>query len=228
MSGLSFLVLLLVMGVALFATFIFAPAERVQGDVYRLLFVHVPSAWLAFFAFGVVAIGSVIYLIRRSPRWDRLAVASAELGVLFTTLALATGSIWGRNVWGVWWQWDPRLTTTLVMWFIYAGYLALRAYTDDPESKRRMSAVAGIVGVFSVPLVWFSVEWWRSLHPTPSVTSPGGGLPRDMLLTLLLCVAAFTVLYGIVVRQRMLLEQASSLAEDLTERLHAQSERSDQ
>ena len=107
------------MGVALFATFLIAPAERVQGDVYRLLFVHVPSAWLAFLAFGIVAIGSVIYLIRRSPRWDRLAVASAEAGVLFTTLALATGSIWGRHVWGVWWQWDPRLTTTLVLSLIH-------------------------------------------------------------------------------------------------------------
>lgn len=227
-TGLSFLLLLLVMGLALFAMFLFAPAERVQGDVYRLLFVHVPSAWLAFLAFGVVAFGSVLYLIRESSRWDRLAVASAELGVLFTTLALATGSIWGRSVWGVWWQWDPRLTTTLVMWFIYAGYLALRAYIDDPAIKQRMAAVAGIVGVLSVPLVWFSVEWWRSLHPTPSVTSPGGGLPREMLLTLLICVAAFTVLYGVLLRQRMLLEQASSLAAALIERLNTRSERSPQ
>ena len=158
------------MSVAMFMGLVFAPSERVQGEVYRLLFVHVPSAWLAFLAFGVVAIASALYLIRGSSRWDHLAAASAEVGVMFTTLTLATGSIWGRSVWGVWWQWDPRLTTTLVMWFIYAGYLSLRAYIDEPEIRYRSAAVLGVLGVVSIPLVWFSVEWWRGLHPTPSLS----------------------------------------------------------
>ena len=212
------------MGLALFMAFVFAPAERVQAEVYRILFVHVPSAWLAFAAFGVVAIGSVMYLIHGKSRWDRLAHASAEIGVLFTTLCLVTGSIWGRSVWGVWWQWDPRLTTTLIMWFIYVSYLALRSYIDDPNTGRRMSSVLGIVGVVSVPIVWFSVEWWRSLHPTPSITNPGGGMPPEMLTALLVSVAAFTVFYVVLVRQRMQLELAVAELGSLRERLHERNE----
>ena len=216
--------LLLSMGLAIFMAFVFAPAERVQAEVYRILFVHVPSAWLAFFAFGVVALGSVMFLIRGRSRWDRLAHASAEIGVLFTTLTLVTGSVWGRSVWGVWWQWDPRLTTTLIMWFIYVSYLALRSYIDDPNARQRMASVVGIVGVVSVPIVWFSVEWWRSLHPTPSITNPGGGMPPEMLTTLLVSVAAFTVFYVVLVRQRMQLELAVAELGNLRERLHERNE----
>ena len=216
--------LLLSMGLAIFMAFIFAPAERVQAEVYRILFVHVPSAWLAFFAFGNVAFGSVMYLIRGRSRWDRLAHASAEIGVLFTTLTIVTGSIWGRSVWGVWWQWDPRLTTTLIMWFIYVSYLALRSYIDEPDVRERMASVLGVVGVVSVPIVWFSVEWWRSLHPTPSITNPGGGMPREMLTTLLVSVAAFTVFYAVLVRQRIQLELAVAELGSLRERLHERSE----
>ncbi|MYD93640.1 MAG: cytochrome C assembly protein [Chloroflexi bacterium] len=218
--------LLLSMGLALFMAFVFAPAERVQAEIYRLLFVHVPSAWLAFAAFGVVAVGSVMFLVRGKSRWDRLAHASAEIGVLFTTLCLVTGSIWGRSVWGVWWQWDPRLTTTLIMWFIYVSYLALRSYIDDPNARQRMSSVVGIVGVVSVPIVWFSVEWWRSLHPTPSVTNPGGGMPPEMLTTLLVSVAAFTVFYVVLLRQRMQLELAVAELGSLRERLYERNEES--
>ncbi len=218
--------LLLSMGLAIFMAFVVAPAERVQAEVYRILFVHVPSAWLAFAAFGVVAVGSVMFLIRGTSRWDRLAHASAEIGVLFTTLCLVTGSVWGRSVWGVWWQWDPRLTTTLIMWFIYVSYLALRSYIDDPDARRRMSSVVGIVGVVSVPIVWFSVEWWRSLHPTPSVTNPGGGMPPEMLTTLLVSVAAFTVFYVVLLRQRMQLELAVAELGSLRERLHERTEES--
>lgn len=218
--------LLLSMGLALFMAFVFAPAERVQAEVYRILFVHVPSAWLAFAAFGVVAVGSVMFLIRGKSRWDRLAHASAEIGVLFTTLCLVTGSVWGRSVWGVWWQWDPRLTTTLIMWFIYVSYLALRSYIDDPNARQRMASVLGIVGVVSVPIVWFSVEWWRSLHPTPSITNPGGGMPPEMLSALLVAVGAFTVFYVVLLRQRMQLELAVAELGSLRERLHERNEES--
>ena len=225
-NAILYAALLLSMGLALFMAFIFAPAERVQAEIYRLLFVHVPSAWLAFAAFGVVAVGSVMFLIRGKSRWDRLAHASAEIGVLFTTLCLVTGSVWGRSVWGVWWQWDPRLTTTLIMWFIYVSYLALRSYIDDPNARQRMSSVLGIVGVVSVPIVWFSVEWWRSLHPTPSVTNPGGGMPPEMLSALLVSVAAFTVFYVVLLRQRMQLELAVTELGSLRERLHERNEES--
>ena len=212
------------MSVAMFMGLIFAPSERVQGEVYRLLFVHVPSAWLAFLAFGVVAIASALYLIRGSSRWDHLAAASAEVGVMFTTLTLATGSIWGRSVWGVWWQWDPRLTTTLVMWFIYAGYLSLRAYIDEPEIRYRSAAVLGVLGVVSIPLVWFSVEWWRGLHPTPSITRPGGGMPQEMLITLLVSVGAFTMLYITLLQQRIRIQSVSEELTHIHEQLRDQSE----
>ena len=212
------------MSVAMFMALVFAPSERVQAEVYRLLFVHVPSAWLAFLAFGVVAIASVLYLIRGSSRWDHLAAASAEVGVMFTTLTLATGSIWGRSVWGVWWQWDPRLTTTLVMWFIYAGYLSLRAYIDEPEIRYRSAAVLGVLGVVSIPLVWFSVEWWRGLHPTPSITRPGGGMPQEMLITLLVSVGAFTMLYIALLQQRIRIQRVSEELTHIHEQLRDQSE----
>ena len=212
------------MSVAIFMGLVFAPSERVQGEVYRLLFVHVPSAWLAFLAFGVVAIASALYLIRGSSRWDHLAAASAEVGVMFTTLTLATGSIWGRSVWGVWWQWDPRLTTTLVMWFIYAGYLSLRAYIDEPEIRYRSAAVLGVLGVVSIPLVWFSVEWWRGLHPTPSITRPGGGMPQEMLITLLVSVGAFTMLYITLLQQRIRIQSVSEELTHIHEQLRDQSE----
>ena len=212
------------MSVAMFMGLVFAPSERVQGEVYRLLFVHVPSAWLAFLAFGVVAIASALYLIRGSSRWDHLAASSAEVGVMFTTLTLATGSIWGRSVWGVWWQWDPRLTTTLVMWFIYAGYLSLRAYIDEPEIRYRSAAVLGVLGVVSIPLVWFSVEWWRGLHPTPSITRPGGGMPQEMLITLLVSVGAFTMLYITLLQQRIRIQSVSEELTHIHEQLRDQSE----
>lgn len=217
-------ILLISMSVAMFMALVFAPSERVQAEVYRLLFVHVPSAWLAFLAFGVVAIASALYLIRGSSRWDHLAAASAEVGVMFTTLTLATGSIWGRSVWGVWWQWDPRLTTTLVMWFIYAGYLSLRAYIDEPEIRYRSAAVLGVLGVVSIPLVWFSVEWWRGLHPTPSITRPGGGMPQEMLITLLVSVGAFTMLYIALLQQRIRIQRVSEELTHIHEQLRDQSE----
>ncbi len=205
--------LLVLMAVALYMIFIYAPAERVQGDAHRLLYGHVAVAWLAFLAFGVVAVASVMYLWRRNPRWDSLAVASAEVGVLFTTLTLISGSIWGRHVWGVWWTWDPRLTTTLVLWFIYVAYLALRMYIDNADTRRRVAAIFGIVGFVDVPIVWYSVEWWRSLHPVQSVTR--AGLTSEMVLTLVVTVVAFTVFCFVLIRQRYLLERASDEGEGL-------------
>jgi len=216
--------LLALMALDLYLIFVFAPTERVQGDVQRIFYFHVGSAWLAFVAFFVVALGSVGYLWRRTPRWDYLAVGSAEIGVIFTTLTLATGSIWGRVVWGVWWTWDPRLTTTLVLWFIYVAYLALRTYLDNVATRRRMAAVLGIFGFVDVPIVWFSVQWWRSLHPQPTILQQGGGMPREMLVTLLVSVATFTLLYAVLLRQRFALERAADQAAALRDLLRAQAE----
>jgi len=167
-------------------------ADAAMGDVQRLMYVHVPAAWLAMLAFFVVFIMSVLYLVQRNPRWDLIAASSAEVGVLFTALTLALGSLWGKPTWGVWWTWEPRLTTTAVMLMIYIGYLAMRSFADDPDKRARWSAIVGVVGFIDVPIVYLSVYWWRTLHQPPS--SPRSIAP-EILFALLLNLLAFTVVY---------------------------------
>jgi heme exporter protein C len=196
---------------------VLAPTERVQGNVQRLFYFHVPSAWVAYLAFALVLVGSVAYLWKRSLQWDLLAHAAAEIGVVFTTITLVTGSIWGRAVWGTWWTWDARLTTTLLLWFIYAGYLMLRAYAGERERAARYCAVLGIIGFVDVPLVHMSVRWWRTLHPQPVVVRPEAGpaLPPAMLVTLLVALTAFTLLFVLLLILRVwigrLREEAAEL-----------------
>jgi heme exporter protein C len=181
-----------------------APPDAEQGNLQRLMYVHVPAAWLAYLAFGVVFGSSIAYLRTRRARWDRLAAASAEVGVLFTALAIALGMVWGKPVWGVWWTWDPRLTTTALLLLIYLGYLAVRRLPESPDRRARWSAVIGIVGFANVPVVHLSVTWWRSLHQPPTVLRPDGpSLDPAMLWTLLLAVAAFTLVYAALVSMRL-------------------------
>jgi heme exporter protein C len=190
------------------------PADAEQGDVQRLMYLHVPSAWLAYLAFFVVFVGSVQYLRTRRTRWDRVAHASAEIGVLFTALAIALGSLWGKPVWGVWWTWDPRLTTTAILLLIYVGYLAVRRVSDSPGQRAKWGAVVGVIGFVDVPVVHLSVTWWRSLHQPPSVLRAGApSLAPPMLLTLLLAVAAFTVLYVYLLVLRLRVERLAARAE---------------
>ncbi len=155
-------VLLLVDG---YLIFMVAPTDLVLGHIQRIFYVHVPISILSFVGFFVCAIGGIVYLIRRSEVWDRLAHSAAEVGVVFVTLALVTGVIWARPVWGVWWTWEPRLTTTLVLWLIYVAYLMIRHYAPTPQQGRSWSAVVGIIGFVDVPIVYYSVQWWRSIHP---------------------------------------------------------------
>lgn len=168
------------------------PADALQGEVQRLMYVHVPSAWLAMLAFFVVFVMSILYLVQRRSRWDLIAASSAEVGVVFTALTLALGSLWGKPTWGVWWTWDPRLTTTAIMLVIYVGYLTVRGFADDPEKRARWSAVVGIVGFVDVPIVYLSVYWWRTLHQPPS--TPRSMAP-EFLAALLVNLLAFTVVY---------------------------------
>jgi heme exporter protein C len=172
-----------------------APDDAQQGTVYRLMYVHVPSAWLAYLSFFVVFVASIAYLKSGRSRWDRLAASSAEIGVLFTTLTIALGSIWGKPVWGTWWTWDPRLTTTAIMLLIYVGYLAVRKLSDNPRRRGRWAAVVGIVGFADIPVVQLSVTWWRSLHQQPSFRLGRVTLAPVMTTTLLIAVGAFTLLY---------------------------------
>src|SRR6266516_4242643 len=176
-----------------------APPDRPppvgQGDLYRIMFVHVPAAWLAYLCFAVVFVASIAYLRTGRSRWDRLAAASAEIGVVFTALAIALGSIWGRPAWGTWWTWDPRLTTTAILLLIYVGYLAVRKLSDNPRRRGRWAAVVGIVGFADIPVVQLSVTWSRSLHQQPSFRLGRVTLAPVMTTTLLIAVGAFTLLY---------------------------------
>jgi heme exporter protein C len=180
------------------------PPDATQGDVQRLMYVHVPAAWVAFLSFGVVFVASVAYLKTGRVQWDRVAAASAEIGVLFCSLTIVLGSLWGRPVWGTWWTWDPRLTTTAVLLLIYVGYLSLRKVADSPTRRARWSAVLGVVGFVDVPIVHMSVVWWRSLHQQATVLRPGAPTIADsMLATLLLSFVAFSLAYGYLMAARM-------------------------
>ncbi len=181
------------------------PADALQGEVQRLMYVHVPTAWVAMVAFFVTFVMSVLYLVQRDDRWDSVAAGSAELGVLFTALTLALGSLWGKPTWGVWWTWDPRLTTTAIMLVIYVGYLAVRGFAEDPDRRARWSAIVGIVGFVDVPIVYLSVTWWRSLHQPPS--SPRTIAP-EMLGALGLNLLAFTLVYAYLMLRRYRLSEA--------------------
>ena len=179
------------------------PADAQQGDVQRLMYVHVPAAWLAFLSFGVVFVASLAYLKTGQIRWDRMAVSSAEIGVQFCALTIILGSLWGRPVWGAWWTWDPRLTTTAVLLLIYIGYLSLRKVADNPRQRAQWSAVVGVCGFVDVPIVHMSVVWWRSLHQEASVVRAGAPtMAGSMLATLLLATVAFSFAYAYLMAVR--------------------------
>ena len=144
------------------------PADALQGEVQRLLYVHVPVAWVMMLAFFVVFLMSILYLVQRRLKWDLLAVSAAELGVLAAVLTLILGTLWGRPTWGIWWAWDPRVTTTALLVPIYTGYLVVRSMTEDPDRRARWAAVIGLIAFVQVPIVYLSVFWWRSLHQPPS------------------------------------------------------------
>ena len=195
-------VLVLAVWMALF----YAPREMMMGDAQRIFYFHVPSAWIGFLAFFIVFLASFAYLRTRQRRWDALAMASAEIGIVFTTLVLLTGPLWAKVVWGVFWVWDARLTTTLILWLIYIGYLMLRS-TAEVERRSRFAAVLGIVGFIDVPLIYLSVSWWRTMHPGYVATEPGGLAPQ-MTQTLIVALASFTLLYVLMLAARLRLEQA--------------------
>ena len=176
-----------------------SPAEADMGHLQKIMYVHVPAAWMTFLAFFVVLIFSVRYLWTGQENADLLAAAAAEVGAVFNGLTLLLGMIWGRPAWGVWWVWDARLTSTLVLFLIFVGYLALRAFVDDPVRKGRWSAAVGAIGAINVPIVYMSVHWWRTLHQPPSSPST---LDPAYTLGLRLNAIAFLVLLIYFIRKR--------------------------
>ena len=192
----------------------FTPPEATQGLAQKIYYLHLPAALNAYIAFGVVAVTSAVYLWLRDPRVDRVAESSAEVGLLFTTVVLTTGPIWAKPIWGAWWTWDARLTLTLFLWFIYAGYIVLRGAITEPDMRARYSAVLGILGALLIPFIHMSVYLFRTLHPMPIVLKPDRpSLPPEMLRTLMLSFAAFFILYVALLRERYALAEERALLE---------------
>lgn len=219
-GGPTFGWLFVVAVLAVIATYVraiyFTPAEALQGLAQKIYYVHPTSAAVAFMAFGLVALASIGYLWMKDLRLDRLAESAAEVGVVFTTVTLITGSLWGKPIWGTWWTWDARLTLTLFLWFIYVGYLILRGAIDDRAMRARYSAVLGILGALLIPFIHLSVYLFRTLHPMPIIFKPSRpSLPNDMLETFLLALGSFTLLFIALLRARykLAVDQAALEAE---------------
>lgn len=199
---------------AFWLIFFWVPTEAEMGIVQRIFYVHVPSAWVAFMAFGIVALCSLGYLWLRDERLDSIALASAELGVIFTSIVLISGPLWGKLAWGAWWVWDARLTLTLLLWFVYVGYFMVRNATENPERGKRFAAIVGIVGAVDIPLIHLSVQWFRSQHPQPVILNPEGPTADpEIVQTLLVSLLAFTLAFFALMLVRYNLERLQRRAD---------------
>ncbi len=211
---------LITISVALYGAFIYAPQERTMGDVQRIFYFHVASWWVAFLAFAIVFAASVAYLVTRRREYDTLALASAEIGVVFTTMGLFTGPLWAKPAWGIYWTWDARLTTALVLWLIYVGYLMLRRYVPDESKRANLAAVAGIIGFVDVPIVYFSIRWWRTQHPQPVIMGgEGSGLDPLMAQALMMSLAGFLFLFLLLLSKRFDIARVQQEIEHLHRRI---------
>jgi heme exporter protein C len=194
---------------------IYAPEEMTMGQIQKIFYTHLPLAWWALVCFGGVCLGSIMVLVQRHPVWDAFAGACAEVGVLLCGLALVTGSLWARSAWNTWWTWDPRLSTALVMWFVYAGYLVLRGSGLGGATSQKLCAVLGIIAFLDVPLVFFSARMWRSIHPAV-FASKSGGLEPEMLVTVFVSLAAWGLLTLTLVLARWRVMRYRALVDEIT------------
>jgi heme exporter protein C len=213
-------VTVVLMVAALALVFFYAPRERSMGEVQRIFYFHVPIAWDSFLAFAVTLIASIAFLRTGKADWDRTASMSVEIGLVFTLMAIASGSIWARPAWNTWWTWDPRLTTYTIMALIYVAYLMLRQGIDDPSRRARFAAVYGIVGFVSVPITFFSIRWWRTIHPviigSGSPTASGGfDMTSPMKVVFFFCLFAITVLYFCFLANRLRLQKFAERVDEL-------------
>jgi len=197
---------LVLMMAALYLVFVYVPTEKEMGIVQRIFYLMVPVGWLSLLSFLIIFIASIFYLTKREIKWDNLGYSAAEVGIVFTTLTLVVGSIWAKPVWGVWWTWEPRLTSTLVLWLIYLAYFIVRAFATEESRGATFAAVVGIIGFIDIPIVALATTLWRGMHPAPIIFK--GGLAPPMLFTLLVSLTAFTVFYFLLLRQRVSLREA--------------------
>jgi heme exporter protein C len=200
---------------ALYTIFIYAPVEKTMGVIQKIFYIHVPAAFLAYLAFLITFIASIFYLSRRDSKWDIVAYCAVETGVIFCTIVLITGPIWAKPIWNVWWTWDPRLTTTLILWFTYVAYLMLRRSVKESQ-RANLSAVFGIIGFLNVPITFFSIRLWRTIHPVV-ITSRGLNMSWPMKLSLLITFIAFCFLFFSMLISRIRLERSKMHIDELKE-----------
>ncbi len=194
--------------VALYMIFLYAPQEETMGEVQRIFFIHVPSAWTSFLAYFILFLGSVAYLWKRSRFADDLAHAAGEVGFVFCSGVLITGPLWAKPVWGIWWTWDARLTSTFILWLLFVSYLMLRSYLINPGRAALLAAVVGVIGFVDVIIDYMAIRWWRTQHPQPVIAgAQGSGLDPRMWATLLVSWGAFLCLFFYLVRQRLWLAE---------------------
>jgi heme exporter protein C len=208
---------------AFYFIFLYAEIEKTMGAVQKIFYMHVPSAWVAFLAFFVTFVFSILFLIKRKRIYDTYAYVSAEIGVVFTIIVLTTGPIWAKSSWNTWWAWEPRLTTTLILFFLFVAYLMVRQMDGVWDKKARLAAVFGIIGFADVPIVFFAIRWWQSkFHPIVFGDGPsqqGGGIATSMLVALLVTITAFTFLYAYLLHKGVSFENMKLKVEQYKEKL---------
>jgi heme exporter protein C len=200
---------------ALYTIFIYAPVEKTMGLIQKIFYIHVPSAFLAYMAFFITFIASIFYLYRKDSKWDTVAHCAVETGVIFCTIVLITGPIWAKPIWNVWWTWDPRLTTTLILWFTYVAYLMLRRAVKENQ-RANLAAVFGIIGFINVPITFFSIRLWRTIHPVV-ITSRGLNMSGPMKFTLIITFIAFCFLFFSLLLSRIRFERLKTRIEEINE-----------
>ena len=200
---------------ALYTIFIYAPVEKTMGIIQKIFYIHVPAAFLAYLAFFITFIASIFYLYRKDSKWDTVAHCAVETGVIFCTIVLITGPIWAKPIWNVWWTWDPRLTTTLILWFTYVAYLMLRRVVKENQ-RANLAAVFGIIGFINVPITFFSIRLWRTIHPVV-ITSRGLNMSGPMKLTLIITFIAFCFLFFSLLLSRIRFERLKTRIEEINE-----------
>ncbi len=206
----------LLMALTLYMVYMWVPTEQNLGVSQRIFYFHVPLGWIGMVSIIVVAVASILHLYTGKQKWDDLAYSTAELGIIFASLILITGAVWGKPVWGVWWTWDAKLTTTLVLWFIYAGYLMVRAYGPAGTQGRRFASVIALIGAIDAPIIYKATDWWRSAHPERNVPFD---LNEQMALTFLVSLVTFTIIYVYMLMERYSLRRSESDLDELHQRI---------
>ncbi len=205
------------MVVSLYMSLIWAPTEITLGDSQRIFYIHIPLAWLGMLSVIILAVLSIAYLITRNIKWDNLAYSTAELGFILITLVLVTGMIWSKAEWTVWWTWDPKLTTTVILWFIYLSYIMLRTYGPSDLRGASYGAVLGIIGAIDVPMIYMAANWWSSAHPELNIgplSNESSSVNSEMMMTLLVSLIAYTMLYIIILNEKYVVQKGTNLIDE--------------